>query len=249
MVRAVASLTLLVSGAVYGQLAGPRFEVASIKPSSAGPNSVSGIKTGHGRLDANNVTVQRCIMGAFGVGPHQIFGGPDWIESDRFEIAAKADQPVNEDAALMVMLQSLLAERFKLTFHRETRTVPAYVLEVAKNGPKLEKAEDGEGGTNTSNSNSRTVVDAHNTSMDSFAKVLARQMDLLVVNQTGLGGVFHLKLQWTPERLIAKAAEGAATDGASIFIALQEQLGLRLRSQKAPVEVLVIDHVEQPSEN
>src|SRR2546423_753134 len=91
MVRAVASLTLFVSWSVYGQPAtAQQFEVASIRPSSAGPNAVSGIKTGHGRLDANNVTLQRCIMGAFGVGPHQIFGGPVWMESDHFEIAAKA---------------------------------------------------------------------------------------------------------------------------------------------------------------
>src|SRR5712691_10015861 len=97
MLRAVASLMVFVSGAVYGQSpAARKFEVASIRPSSAGPNSVSGIKTGHGRLDGNNVTLQRCIMGAFGVGPHQIVGGPAWMESDHFEIAAKADRPIND---------------------------------------------------------------------------------------------------------------------------------------------------------
>jgi uncharacterized protein (TIGR03435 family) len=214
--------------------------VASVKPSNADPSS-SGIHTGHGRLDASNVTLKRCIMGAYGVGPHQIFGGPDWVESERFEIKAKADRATDDDDVLMVMLQSLMTERFKLALHRETRTIPALVLEVAKDGPKLERAEAGEAGTNTSTSNTRGVIDAHNTSMDLFARVLGRQMELPVVNQTGLKGVFNFKLQWTPE--------GAAMEGASMFTAIQEQLGLRLRSRRSPVEILVIDHVEKPSEN
>jgi uncharacterized protein (TIGR03435 family) len=248
MVLAVASLLVCVSGAVYGQSAvAQRFEVASIKPSNADPNSTSGIQTGHGRLDANNVTLKRCMMGAFGVGPHQISGGPGWLESDRFEISAKSDQPINDDAGLMVMLQSLLAERFKLVFHRETRTISAFVLEVAKKGPKLQKAEAGEASTNTSTSNTGVMIDAHSTDMDSFAKILARNTELPVVNHTGLAGIFNFKLYWAPEN--ARPKDGAAMEGASIFSAIQEQLGLRLRSQKAPVEFLVIDHVEKPSEN
>ena len=144
MVLTVATVLVCVSGAVYGQSAvAQRFEVAAIKPSSADPNSTSGIHTGHGRLDASNVTLTRCIMGAFGVGPHQISGGPSWLESDRFEISAKSDQPINDDAVLMVMLQGLLAERFKLVFHRESRTTSAFVLEVAKNGPKHRRHDRG----------------------------------------------------------------------------------------------------------
>jgi bla regulator protein blaR1 len=218
----------------------PTFEVASVKPSNSDASS-SGIHTGHGRLDGNNVTLKRCIMGAYGVGPHQVFGGPDWMESDRFEITAKADQPTGGDDVLMLMLQSLLAERFHLVVRRETRTIPALVLEVAKNGPKLEKAEAGEAGTNTSTSNTGRFIDAHNISMDLFAKVLARQMELPVVNGTGLEGVFNFKLQWSPQ--------SQAVEGVSIFTAIQEQLGLRLHSRKAPVEILVIEHVEKPSEN
>lgn len=247
MVRAIAGLAVCVSGAVYGQSAVTRqFEVASVKPSNADPSS-SGINTGHGRLDANNVTLKRCIMGAYGVGPQQISGGPDWLESDRFEISAKADQPINDDAVLMVMLQGLLAERFKLLLHRETRTLPAFVLEVAKSGPKLEKAEPGEARTNTSTSNIGVIIAAHNADMNSFARILARKTDLPVVNHTGLEGIFNFNLHWTPEG--ARPVDGGAMGGASLFTAIQEQLGLRLRSQKAPVEILVIDHVEKPSEN
>jgi uncharacterized protein (TIGR03435 family) len=248
MVRAIVSLALSVSGVVYGQSAiAQRFEVASVKPSIPDPNASSGIKTGHGKLDGNNVTLKRCIMGAYGVGPHQVAGGPDWLDSDTFEISAKADQPINEDAVLMVMLRDLLAERFKLVLHRETRTIPAFVLEVVKNGPKLEKAAPGEAGTNTSTTNTGVIIDAHNTNMDSFARILSRKMELPVINNTGLDGIFNLKLQWTPER--ARPVGGAAMEGVSIFTAIQEQLGLRLRSQKTPVEILVIDHVERPSEN
>jgi len=107
MVRAIAGLAVCVSGAVCGQsTVAQRFEVASVKPSKADPGSSSGIKTGRGRLDARNVTLKRCIMGAYGVGPHQIFGGPDWLESDRFEILARAEQPIDDDAALCTSASS-----------------------------------------------------------------------------------------------------------------------------------------------
>ena len=248
MVRAIVTFAACVAVALYGQVAaGPRFEVSSVKPSNADASSSAGIKTGHGRLDAYNVTLKRCIIGAYGVGPQQISGGPDWLDLDRFEILAKADQPIDDDAALMVMLQGLLAERFHLMLHRETRNISAFVLEVAKNGPKLEKAVAGEASTNTSTNNSGVTIDAHNTDMESFAKILARRTDLPVVNHTDLSGIFNFKLHWTPES--TRPADNVSPEAVSLFTAIQEQLGLRLRSQKAPVEVLVIDHVEKPSGN
>jgi uncharacterized protein (TIGR03435 family) len=246
MIRPIACLLVCMAGIIHGQTAAaPRFEVASIRPANPAPGFSSGIKTGHGRLTADNVTLKRCIIGAYGVGPNQVVGGPDWLDTDRFEIAAKADQPVG-DHALMAMLQSLLAERFKLALHRETRQIHAYVVEVAKSGPKLEKG-DGKGSTTQ---NGRGLIDAANISMDAFAQVLSRQMDLPVVNHTNLEGVFNLKLQWTPESVqLSKAAAGGTAEGPSIFTAIQEQLGLRLRAEKAPVEVLVIDHAERPGGN
>jgi uncharacterized protein (TIGR03435 family) len=193
-----------------------------------------------------NVTLQRCIMGAYGLGPNQILGGPGWLDSDRYEIIAKAEQPVGDDV-LMTMLRSLLAERFKLAIHRETKTIQAFVLEVTKNGPKLERAEDGESITR----NGRGLIDAKTITMDRFAEVLSRRMDLPVVNHSGLEGIFNLKLEWTPEstKPVKPGTDGLATEGGpSIFTAIQ-QLGLRLRLQKTPVEVLVIDHAEKPSQN
>jgi uncharacterized protein (TIGR03435 family) len=238
MHRALATLALCFAGPACSQTPAVRFEVASIKPGNADLNSSSGIHTGHGHLDATNVTVIRCIMGAYGVGPHQISGAPAWLDSDRFAISAKADRPTNDDAVLMLMLQDLLADRFKLVLHRESRTIAALVLEVARSGAKMEKAEPGEASNNTSTSNTGITIDSRHTDMDSFAKILARKTDLPVVNHTGLEGIFNFQLHWT---------EGA--EGASLFTAIQEQLGLRLRSQKLPVEILVIDHIEKPSEN
>ena len=213
----------------------PQFEVAAIKPSLADPSN-SAMNTGHGRVQAINVSLKRCIQGAYGVGPNQVVGGPDWLDSDRFEITAKADQPVG-DAALMVMLQALLAERFHLTMHKESRPLPAYVLEIAKGGPKLEKGE----GENASTSNGRGDIVARNATLDHVADIIGRQMDRPVLNRTGLAGVYNLRLQW--------ALEGSKQDGPSIFTAVQEQLGLRLRAEKTPVDVIVVDHAEKPAEN
>jgi uncharacterized protein (TIGR03435 family) len=239
------SLAALFAATLFGQALPPtQFEVASIKPSAAGSNSVSGVTTGHGRLRAENVTLKRCIMGAYRIAPSQIVGGPDWLDSDRFDIVAKVDQPVG-DAELMTLLQALMADRFKLTLHHEKRTMAAYVLEVAKGGAKLEKSPGGESSTNNSSNNLRSALDARNTTMDRLAEQLGRVMDLPVVDHTGLEGLFNLKLEWIPER----AREKGDVDGPSIFTALQEQLGLRLHVEKAPVDVLVIDGVEKPTEN
>lgn len=234
--RALLGVALFMSVSAHGQpVDAPRFEVASIKPTSADQiNGISGITTGHGRIMANNVTLKRCILAAYGLGPSQITGEPAWLDSDRFEISAKVEQPVDDDAALMKMLRTLLAERFNLSVHRETRTVRALVLEVAKNGPKLEKAE-GEAATTN---NGRGLIVATVITMNRFAEVLSRQMELPVVDSTGLQGAFNLKLQWAPEN-------AKTDDGPSIFTALQQQLGLRLESRKVPIELLVIDHARR----
>ena len=239
--RATAVLALCACAA-FGQSAAPRFEVAAIRPSLAPAASGSGIYTGHGKVRGQNVTLKRCIIGTYGVGPNQVFGGPGWIDSDRFEIDAKIDRDITDGSVLERMFQALLADRFKLTLHRETRMITAYVLDIAKSGPKLEKAEGGESSTNASTTDRGATLIARNMTLDGFAERLARSLDLPVVNRTALPGVFNFKLEWVPERM--KSAEGP-----SIFTALPEQLGLRLRTEKTPVEVIIIDHAEKPSEN
>jgi uncharacterized protein (TIGR03435 family) len=225
----------------------PVFDVATVKPTKAESSSASGLDTSHGMLDAENVTLKRCIMGAYNIGPQQVIGGPDWLDSERFDIAAKSDQPVSDDAVMMTMLQALLSDRFKLVLHRETRIMSAYVLEVDKDGAILQQAKGGEPSNNTSTGRAgRVTIDNANTGMDLFTEVLARKMDLPVINQTGLKGIYDFKLHWTPENV---APEDLGPDDVSIFTALREQLGLRLRSGKVPVEVLVIDRAEKPSAN
>jgi uncharacterized protein (TIGR03435 family) len=213
-----------------------------VKPSLAeSGNWNSGIVTRRESLRADNVTLKRCIIGAYGISPHQIVGGPAWLDSDRFVIDARAPAGTGGDQNLMLMLQDLLAERFQLLVHRETKTVSAYILEVVKNRPKLEKAV-GDGDSSTNSSHGR--LDARHTDMDLFANVLGRNVELPVVNRTGLDGPFDFKLEWTPD------GDRQRPDSApSIFTALQEQLGLRLRTGKAPLEVVVIDRAEKPAAN
>jgi uncharacterized protein (TIGR03435 family) len=219
----------------------PRFEVASVKPAAAGRPG-GGLITGHGRITVSSETLKRCIMGAYGVGPNLIAGGPAWLDSDRFEIVATSGRGEDGDRELMVMLRTLLAERFKLAVHRETRSMAALVLEVAKGGPKLEKAEDGAGSTQ----NGRGLIEARVITMTRFAEVLSRQTDLPVVDRTGLEGSFNLKLSFRPEN--ARPGD-EAMERPALVDAVQQQLGLRLESRKMPIEVLMIDHAEKPSEN
>lgn len=230
----------------------PEFDVSTVKISNPESGATSGIHTGYGRLDGENVTLKRCIIGAYEIGPHQVISGPEWIDTDTFDIAAKSDQGINDDHVLNMMLRRLLADRFRLVLHSEMRTLSAYALEVDKKGPKLQPAKGGDSSTATSTGSGRRVtIDARNTDMDLFAAVLARKMDLPVVNQTALKGIFDFKLRWLPEDAPTPLLNGAPDPNAppGIFTALQEQLGLRLRSTKAPVDVLVVDHAERPAPN
>jgi uncharacterized protein (TIGR03435 family) len=225
----------------------PQFDVATIRPYTGDSAFSSGIETRHGRLNAQNVTLKRCIIGAYGVGPHQVFGDPDWIDAEPFDIQAKSEQLIEDDAVMNQMLQALLADRFKLALHSETRTTQAYVLEVDKKGPKLDKAGGGDSSTSTSTGKAgRVTIQALNTDMDLFAKILSRKVDLPVVNQTGVNGIFDFTIHWTPDTI---RPSDQTADDVSIFAALPEQLGLHLRATKAPVEMLIIDHVEKPSDN
>jgi uncharacterized protein (TIGR03435 family) len=171
------------------------------------------------------------------------------------------------------MIQALLADRFKLTMHHETRELPEYVLVVAKNGPKIHEATPGDTYSNGLKLRDGTPggpglvqmspghVAAQATTMDFFIHVLQQQLGTTVVDQTGLTGKYDIILDWTPEPnqvpggvpSAAQQGPGAApvpdSPGPSVFTAIEEQLGLKLESQKGPVDVLVIDHVEPPSEN
>jgi uncharacterized protein (TIGR03435 family) len=245
---------LLLAACAFGQAApSPAFEVASIKPSKDEPGS-SGITTDKGRISGRNVTLKRCVRGAYGVQESQILGGPKWVDEDRYYIDAKAAGPAG-DRELMLMLQSLLAERFKLAFHRETRALPGYALVVGKSGLKAKPSQPD---TPSRTSSRWGSIDAEACTMAQLALKLSEVLHLHVADFTAVPGEFDFKLEWTSDDMQAKPPSRgdtpatAALDAASgppIFEALQEQLGLKLESRKVPVEVLVIDHAEKPSEN
>jgi uncharacterized protein (TIGR03435 family) len=232
----------------------PAFEVASIKPSNyqGGPLRVTA-RVGADGIDFSNVTPRLCIQRAYGVRPYQLIG-PDWINTDRYMIIAKAAGAVPEDQVLM-MLRTLLVERFRLASHRESREMPVYALVVSRNGTKLKEATD-EGATQIGPGREDHETLFERASMEQLAGVVGRSLDRPVINATGLKGLYNFTLAWANEgraRPNAPAAEGSAVSDSdnvpSIFSALQEQLGLKLEARKAPVEVLVIDHIGRPSEN
>jgi len=234
------------------QAAGPpAFEAATIKPSLDPPGSISGIFENTGRINARNVTLRRCIRGAYNVPEPQIIGGPAWAEQDRYYIEAAAAVPAG-DRELMLMLQTLLADRFKLVLHREQRAIPGYRLVLGKGGIKAQASAPDSRSVGQSQ---RGRIEAQGCSMAQLALKLAEVLHRPVLDATGVAGRFDLKLEWTPDDMKPPAADPRAdiapqsSAGPSIFAALQEQLGLRLESGKVPAEVLVIDSAEKPSEN
>jgi bla regulator protein BlaR1 len=222
-----------------------KFEVASVKPHKpeAGPLRAS-TSVENGRINYTNVTLKNCIRQAYGLRPYQISGGPGWLADDRYDVIAKAAGSATK-AQVMLMLQALLADRFKLTFHFEAKEMPVYSLVIAKNGPKIKEVKDDGNGTQI-DGDPQHALNARNISMAQFAGTLSRLQDLdrPVMDRTGLRGVFNITVDF-----VADDAASPDTVGPSIFTALSEQLGLKLEPTKGPVQILVIDHIERPSEN
>lgn len=249
-------------------MSSPSFDVASVKPSHSGglilrvtPDGFSG-----------HLPVKILIMYAYNVMNFQISGGTGWIDSERYDIEAKIDEATisalkklpweEESDQRRRMMQSLLAERFKLKVSHSSKELPIYALVVAKNGPKLTKsaaspAVSGNRDPNHTMSIRSGEITATRIPMSEFAEQLARHVGRNVVDKTGLEGIYDFTLHWTPEPQGLAAgppdsqlpAAPLDSSGPSIFIALQEQLGLKLESQKGPVETLIIESVERPSEN
>jgi uncharacterized protein (TIGR03435 family) len=220
-----------------------QFEAASIRPSS--PEEVgAGCQTTPGLVRCRSVTLKRCIVGAYVIGAERVLSGPGWIDTDHFDITARAIEPIG-DKALMAVLQMLLAERFNLVLHRESRLGETMVLEVGKKGPKLEPA----GGGKFSYKNAHEQLDATNMSMAGFAEILTRDLKLPVVDRTGLNGAFNFTLRWKVDERIENRDDAVADLRYQVSTAIAQQLGLTLKSKRMPVEVLVVDHAEKPSAN
>jgi uncharacterized protein (TIGR03435 family) len=242
--------------------ANPQFEVATIKPSQS-RDAGGSIKVGpSGMVNLTNFPIMVLIRFAYDVPRRQISGGPSWLESEKFDIVGKPDIEGSPSMSqLRAMLLKLLADRFQLSLHQEKKELSVYALTVAKGGPKL--SED-TGHPNElpkffgrGESQGRNV---QNATMAEFASDLQGTLERPVLDRTGLGSKrYDFILKWTADMPANTPANNGATGAPSaaekpdappdIFAAIQQQLGLKLESTKAQVDVIVIDHVEKPSEN
>jgi uncharacterized protein (TIGR03435 family) len=241
-------VVLAATGAAFGQQPtnAPSFEAASIKvsPPLGGQNSFVGMKLDPGHLLIANFGLEAILTRAYGITGDQIVGVPaEFRYPLAYEIRATypADTPKEQ---VSVMLQNLLAERFKLVVHREMRVAPVYALVVAKGGPKLTTSNES---TMSAKNPRRGHIEYKKVTMEWFASVFRASSwtDRPVLNQTELSGEYDLVLDWTPDDLASNDPAAAP----SLFTAIQQQLGLKLEPQTAPREFLIIDHVEKPTAN
>jgi uncharacterized protein (TIGR03435 family) len=237
----------------------PAFEVATIKPSKPGRWGDDLDETGD-RLTIQNYTVRRLIREAYGLkSDSQIIGGPEWINERRFDIVAKVDDAEaarmekmtddESDKEWALMLQSLLADRFQLRISRGERSLPVFALVVAHSGPKMKSTPMNDGSGDPGIDINWGELTARKASMDAFADSLTSLRDLnsrVVLNRTGLTGSYDFKLDWARDR-----GDGASTDSPYpvIFTALEEQLGLKLKSERATVDVVVVESATEPAPN
>jgi uncharacterized protein (TIGR03435 family) len=243
-------LLVPLAGATFAQTpAAPAFEVASIKPSDPATR-VAIRRSGH-QLVTTGTSLEFLITWAYDVHSERLQNKPKWLDAVRYDVIANAPlgplpAKPGEPGTLQKMMQALLAERFKLALHRETRQLPVYALVVAKGGPLVKPGPAPESmGQNPFQMPGRGRLNGTQVSAAMLANVLSGQLGRTVRDETGLAGVFDFRLEWTPDTTSPDAGSRP-----SIFTALQEQLGLRLQARKGMEEVLVIDHIERaPTEN
>ena len=247
----------------------PAFDVISVKPNNTAAHGMMLNYTPDG-LNATNIPVQFLFHEAFGLNDDQIFGAPGWAQSIHYDVDAKvnsADVPalhnVTHDQRRAMLLQ-ILTERFKLTYHREPRILPVYALVVAKGGSKLDEFKAGNDTAGEPKHPGRmqmqnTTLTAEGVPIAPLASLLSSRLGRPVEDKTGLTGIYNFKLQWADERhegpprgpdaALSADAPPPEPSGPSIFTAIEEQLGLKLESAKGPVQVLLIDHIEPPTQN
>ena len=243
---------------------GPGFEVATIKPAEAG-NGMSWVGVPPTGLTVKNVPLHMLLREAFGFEDDRILGAPAWVTTARFDIEAKVADPDLPAWGKLTfeerrrMLQPLLEDRFKLKFHYETKILPVYALVIAKGGSKMKEFQPpGDPQTNGLRQTGRGHIEAQGIGMGPVSHELSQQVGRTVLDRTGLTGKYNFTLDWEPDdpALMAGDAQSGQpgspppdSGNPSLFTAVQEQLGLKLESQKGPVSVVVIDHIEGPSPN
>lgn len=253
-------VTAMVAVGLAGAQTRAEFDVASIKPNKSGPRPDTRnpfVFSPSGRFTAGNVTLTELIVLAYQTRRIQMQGGPGWLDVDRFDVAAKADDapgPVKGDAFL-AMIQEMLRDRFKLALHQETREVTVYALVIGKNGQKLENAKDDEQTLFTPGKMGQMTF--RKMPLVALVNTLSNILRIPVIDQTGLKGTFNYSIAPAPPDPNQMRAPGAGAGGPAsaynfgdaVIAAMEEQLGLRLEKQKAPLEFTIIDHAERPTEN
>jgi uncharacterized protein (TIGR03435 family) len=231
--------------------ADPDWDVVSVKARDPNANSNSQSTGMKGRqYTMVNRTVETMLLFAYGIHKTQIVGGPSWIESERWDVQGVPDVPGHPNLKqAQTLTRKVLEERFGLKVHKETKEMAVYAVSVAKGGEKMARSAGDPNGspdeTESSNS-SQVTMRMTNILMGEFAPALADFLDRPAVDQTGLTGRYDFQLKWTADESRAPT-DGTAPPG--LFTAIQQQIGLKLEPAKAPVDVLVIDHVERPSAN
>jgi uncharacterized protein (TIGR03435 family) len=254
----VAAIILITAAASLAQTE-PVSYLASVKPNNSSDARMFSEYYPGGRLSATAVTVRDLLRIAYRIQPWQLVGAPAWFSAKRYDIAAKVED--NPPPSQQVLLRALLADRFKLATHNETRELPVFALVLARNdgkpGPQLHKSDfdcaawfagphplpvPDQTPTCSARSNFG-AVSGKSIPMSQLATMLAFFVDRFTVDKTGLPGGFDVELTWTPDQVAAASPDSA---GPSIYTALQEQLGLKLVPAKGPVDVLVVDHAAEP---
>src|SRR5260370_15101781 len=214
------------------------FEVASVKPviPPAGPHVVS-LNVNHGRLNIESADLRQIVGLAYAIQRVRVLGGPSWADSDQFDIVAKAESPDATRDEVRSMLQTLLAERFHMVVHRETKQLPAFTLVLGKGGSKLKQAspDSKSGMTESPGPNGEQRMVFVSTPVRVLVNLLANALGSPVVDQTGLNGLYDFTLEWP--------------DAGSSLFASVEQMGLKLEAEEEPVDVRVEDRADHPSAN
>jgi bla regulator protein blaR1 len=264
----LAALRLFAQAPISPPAAPTAYAVASIKPNKSSDDRFMLRPLPGGGLTATGVTLKMFIMFAYGVASYQISGAPNWVGVERWDVEAKNDDEAKTGgvegslplAQSQALLRQLLEDRFQLKTRRETRKMPVYALMVTKSGLKLKPRAGDATGSKPQVSFGFGSASFTDSSLAGLAGQLTLYLDRPVLDRTGIQGDYDFTLKWTPAPNEsnpqamglpprAEPPRPADSSGPSIFTALQEQLGLKLESTKGPVDILLIDHVERPSEN
>ena len=240
--------------------ADPAFDVATIKPNNSGGATMQGLTVNGRNFQTRNSSATDLICFAYNIQKKQLVNAPDWVDKDRYDIAATIDTEGSpSDVQVRLMIRKLLTSRFGLTFHREKREMSAFVLTVAKTGQKMTKNDSGGTlpGFGMRPSPTGLMLPVFNSSMPNFVSFLqAMVVDRPVVDQTGLEGKWDFTIKFTPDDSLFNghppplpAKTDTTESSPNFFDALQQQVGLKLEAQKTAVDVIAVDHLEKPSAN